>query len=179
MHKKYKLGVVVGRFQIFHNGHKYVVDKALEECEKLIICIGSCNERWTKRNPLDYEQRKEAILKVYSSEEFKDRLIFIPLVDIGAGDSEIWGNYVINTCEFVTGDIPEVYYSGTESDRNNWLKDKKIKIVNVSRNDINISATEVRKMMIEENDEYKKYIPEQEYYLASWIKYLDEKGYQE
>ena len=42
--KKYKLGMYLGRFQPFHNGHKYIVEWMLEECERVVIVIGSSDK---------------------------------------------------------------------------------------------------------------------------------------
>ena len=36
--KKYKTGLVLGRFQTFHKGHEYIINKALEICDKVINC---------------------------------------------------------------------------------------------------------------------------------------------
>ena len=41
--KKYKLGMYLGRFQPFHNGHKAIVDKMLEECEEVVVIGESVN----------------------------------------------------------------------------------------------------------------------------------------
>jgi cytidyltransferase-like protein len=45
--KKYKLGMYLGRFQPFHNGHKAIVDKMLEECEEVVIVVGSADKMGT------------------------------------------------------------------------------------------------------------------------------------
>ena len=40
---KYKVGFVLGRFQPFHRGHQYLIEKALEQCESVIVGVGSVN----------------------------------------------------------------------------------------------------------------------------------------
>ena len=42
--KKYKLGMILGRFQIFHKGHESIINKALELCDEVIILIGSADK---------------------------------------------------------------------------------------------------------------------------------------
>ena len=37
--KQYRLGLVIGRFQPFHLGHKSIVDFALKICGRVIIGI--------------------------------------------------------------------------------------------------------------------------------------------
>ena len=49
--KKFKLGMYLGRFQPFHNGHKFIVDKMLEECEQVIIVIRALVSRWSLTTP--------------------------------------------------------------------------------------------------------------------------------
>jgi bifunctional NMN adenylyltransferase/nudix hydrolase len=63
--KPYKLAVVIGRFQIFHNGHRGLVDHALELAERVLIIIGSANESRTKRNPFTADERHQMIHGVY------------------------------------------------------------------------------------------------------------------
>jgi HTH-type transcriptional repressor of NAD biosynthesis genes len=38
---KYKHGLILGKFAPFHNGHKYLIDTAVEKCEKLTVLICS------------------------------------------------------------------------------------------------------------------------------------------
>ena len=42
MAKKY--GVFLGRMQPVHNAHLFLVEKALEECDKVLIVLGSENK---------------------------------------------------------------------------------------------------------------------------------------
>lgn len=35
--KKYNSGLIVGKFAPMHKGHKYLIDTALEQCERVII----------------------------------------------------------------------------------------------------------------------------------------------
>ena len=79
---KYKVALIVGRFQPFHKGHLFLVKKALEKAEKIIIGIGSANMS-DENNPIDYETRKKIIKAVaYKEKIFGNRLIkIIPLDD--------------------------------------------------------------------------------------------------
>ena len=49
--KKYKTGLVLGRFQTFHKGHEYIINKALEICDKVLVFIGSSDKSGTIENP--------------------------------------------------------------------------------------------------------------------------------
>ena len=51
-------GIVLGRFQPFHNGHAYLVEQALIQFEEVTIAIGSSQDEWTVDNPFSFEGAK-------------------------------------------------------------------------------------------------------------------------
>ena len=85
MSKPYDYLVFIGRFQPFHNGHKKVIDRALELAYNVIILIGSSYEARSYRNPFTYDERREMILTTYRrSKTFNQdfhRLIIHPIRD--------------------------------------------------------------------------------------------------
>ena len=94
MTREYDALVFIGRFQPFHNGHKRVIDRALELSEKVIILVGSTNVGRSMRNPFTFEERKDVISKTYDPKHFgaeyakdsvlqnrQDRLTILPLND--------------------------------------------------------------------------------------------------
>lgn len=70
-HKRYAL--YIGRWQPFHNGHKYVIDQGLAKGEN--VCIAIRNTEVSQKNPYTVEQRAEMIKKVYAD---KVKIIVIP-----------------------------------------------------------------------------------------------------
>ena len=48
---------MVGRFQPFHNGHLNLADQILDDCEELIIAIGSSQFNYTFTNPFTAGER--------------------------------------------------------------------------------------------------------------------------
>lgn len=161
MEYRYKVGLVVGRFQPFHNGHKSIIDRALNLCEVVLIGIGSAQESRTDKNPFDFYERRNRIFNSYSEQD-QYRLRFMPLVNIGAGDSPIWGTYVMNSAKFaLMGQVPEIYCTGSETDRNNWMKNyPDVFSIVVDRNDIPISGTELRELISEgAYEEANSYLP--------------------
>lgn len=56
----YERGLVIGRFQPFHNGHLYLMQKALESCLEIVIGIGSSN-RQDHANPFSVQIRRKMI----------------------------------------------------------------------------------------------------------------------
>lgn len=170
--KKYKCGLIIGRFQPIHNGHVALIREALDQCEYLIIGIGSAEEFETKRNPISFGNRKNFVeyvvreiiyerAKLHNIPEEIHSYNIIPLVNIGAGDSPVWGNYVMNTCklETVGSHIPEVYFSGTEIDRNHWFDNYDMKFEVIDRDEIKVSATQVRELIINNDKSWKKLVP--------------------
>ena len=69
MEKKFKLGLVLGRFQHLHNGHREIIEISRKLCQKTLILIGSCQESGTLRNPFTFETRKKAIGRIYQEDD--------------------------------------------------------------------------------------------------------------
>lgn len=119
MSKKYSTGLVIGRFQPFHNGHDYLIKQALGIADNLIIGIGSSNIK-NNDNPLSYLKRKK-IINIYIKKKKLEKRInkIIPLPD--CPDDDIWFEKTIKK----TGKIDMVF--GNNNWVNNIFKKKKIK----------------------------------------------------
>jgi nicotinamide-nucleotide adenylyltransferase len=50
-------GLMVGRFQPFHNGHLYLSNQILQECDELIIAIGSAQFNYIYKDPFTAGER--------------------------------------------------------------------------------------------------------------------------
>ena len=161
--KSYNLGLIIGRFQGFHKGHQYMIEKALELCELVLVYIGSSQESYTERNPFTYEERKEMIRKCFPD---KGELFILPLPDAGVGDNEDWGTYVLNKTKEDIGMDPDLIISGMEDVRKSWFTSENApnsSILFISRSKIPYSGSLVRKALIDEDwfnmSFYKTYIP--------------------
>jgi nicotinamide-nucleotide adenylyltransferase len=73
---KYKVGLVVGRFQPFHKGHLYLIKKALTIADKIIIAVGSSNIK-DGDNPVSYEARVKILNDVLAHENLKEKVLKI------------------------------------------------------------------------------------------------------
>ena len=155
--KPFRLGIIIGRFQVFHTGHVYMIDKALQLCEEVGLFIGSSQEHGTNKNPFTYETRKELIETVCG-----DRIKVYPLPDIGVGNNSRWGDYVIENVEKRFGTDPDLFISGKEQRRIDWFDS--VKGVTISElyvpKTIEISATQMRRFMLEGDKD-------------SWMRYTD------
>lgn len=58
---KHELGVYIGRFQPYHNGHHQTVLRMLNECKEVLILIGSHESSPSIKNPWDSYIRKNMI----------------------------------------------------------------------------------------------------------------------
>lgn len=67
--KQYKTGMYGGKFLPFHKGHKYCVDIAAKECERVYVILfwgGADEEKILKEHPLEWlsvEERKKQLGK--------------------------------------------------------------------------------------------------------------------
>ena len=157
---KYNVGLLIGRFQPFHQGHESIMRKMLEECNKVIIAIGSAQELGTNLNPFRYEYRRLMIQKVFP--EYFDRIIIIGINDReNPSDDESWGEYLLNTIYKNIGIKPDAIYQGIEKKHSHWFDSFDIPIVNIDRNLLKVSATEIRKAILDDNFKYyKEFMPD-------------------
>lgn len=70
------IALVVGRFQPFHLGHLYLIQKAFEYADKIIIAVGSSNIQ-NEDNPLSFQTRAKMLKKVIAKEGWGERVIKI------------------------------------------------------------------------------------------------------
>ncbi len=75
---QYDYIVFIGRFQPFHNGHKYALDRALTLAERVIVFVGSAFQPRTIKNPFTAEERIEMLHSVYPDNK---QLISLPIRD--------------------------------------------------------------------------------------------------
>ncbi len=73
-HKRYAL--FIGRWQPFHNGHKFLIDQALARGKH--VCVAIRDTEISEKNPFTVEQRKEMIWRVYGDAV---RTIVIPDIE--------------------------------------------------------------------------------------------------
>lgn len=64
-----KYGVFLARMQPVHNAHLFLVGKALEESERVLIVLGSENKVDMLRNPYDISLREQMLRECLGEEE--------------------------------------------------------------------------------------------------------------
>lgn len=168
MEKNFELGLVLGRFQTFHKGHKQLIDMTRNLCEKTLILIGSAQESGTPRNPFKLETRREMISQIYAQED-----VIICALDDMTNEDDIcfeWGSYILEHVEKMVGRLPDLMVYGKDESRKGWFSEedsKKFSEFIVARDKINISATKLREFLVQDKkQEWQKYVPEE-----IWDKY--------
>lgn len=85
---KLRTGLFIGRFQPFHLGHLYVLQKSKELFRELIIGIGSTDKTDTD-NPFSYTSRKHMVEKVLQHENLSNFVKKIVALNDNPDDS-VW-----------------------------------------------------------------------------------------
>ena len=153
--KPYDLGLVCGRFQHMHIGHEEVINTGFNFCERILVLVGSAQECHTEKNPFDYYLRETIIKNIYPDEVLCKKIIVKPLKDM-TNDPEHnistkWGAYVLKHVKEYMSKAPDIMIYGNDEARSQWFDKEDIKDmmeIIVPRSKIKISATEMRKFLI-------------------------------
>lgn len=151
MHQKYSIGLVIGRFQPFHKGHKYLIKKALHVSKNIKIAIGSSNVN-DLDNPYDFETRKAMLELFLEKEGLRDKVISIfPSPDIP--DDGKWLEDILKragTFDVVIGNNDWV---------NGIFEDAKYKVLVISHYKRNILEGKKIRQLMREGKTWEKRVP--------------------
>lgn len=180
-----KYGVFLARMQPVHNAHLFMVNKALEENDRVLIVLGSENKVDMIRNPYDIRLR-EKMLRECLNQEQNNKITIVTLPDWSMesdiDNAETWGRYFYyNVVSRIGQKQFSLYYSDDLAILDSWFKNTEIyqyiTYRNFERNSIfsGLSATNIRQAFIDNNREYiKKFCPNSVMkrfdYLASYYK---------
>lgn len=164
MYKPYDCGLLVGRFQTFHKGHQSLVEAGLKLCDRMLILVGSAQESGTERNPFNIKTRIDAIEEIYG---YNNNIMIYGLTDLTNEDDITydWGKYVLENVRRYIHKPPELMIYGNDEARSRWFDPEDIKDTSefiIPRSRLPISATQIRKLMVEDNRE-------------EWMKWVDPK----
>ena len=165
MEKPYDIGLVVGRFQHFHKGHKSLVENAYKLCDRVLILVGSAQESGTLRNPYLPSTRIDVIREIYGRDN--DKLMVKELNDL-TNENDItadWGRYVLKNVKTHIRKVPSLMIYGNDEFRSKWFDPEDIQDTAelvIPRSKIPISATKLREALVKDDFDY-------------WAKFVDEK----
>lgn len=166
-----KVGVFLARMQPVHNAHLYLVRKALDENDKVLIVLGSENKVDMLRNPYNISLREEMLRECLTDEDNK-KLEIVTLPDWSMeSDKEsdkIWGRYFYyNVVSRINQKRFSIYYSDDPKILDSWFNGTEVREYityrNFERSSIfeGLSSTKIRNAFIEDNEDYiKEYCPE-------------------
>jgi bifunctional NMN adenylyltransferase/nudix hydrolase len=145
---KYDVLVFIGRFQPFHNGHKAVINSAIEQAKEVIVVVGSSFAARNTRNPFTFDERRQMIKAVFPQDNVK----VVPVSDYPYDDNK-WVAAVQNVVHGAISWSPDpvrIGLIGHEKDGTSYY----LKIFptwgNVSVSNVDgINATDIRKDLFE------------------------------
>lgn len=82
--EKFDALVFIGRFSPFHNGHKAIIDAALEKAKEVIVVVGSSFAARNIRTPFTFEERRSMIKAVFPQDNVK----VVPVSDYPYDDNK-------------------------------------------------------------------------------------------
>lgn len=172
---KLKYAFLIGRFQPFHLGHKYLVELGLEEAENVIILVGSANSAPSIKNPWTYDMRADMIKRV-----FPDANVIVEPINDTDGNDDLWISNVVSTVSKYAGDT-QVGIIGFEKDGSSYYlkKFKSAKSILVTESYGTLSATHLRETYFQDAPNFGRDLVDdavvgflREFYLTAEFKRL-------
>ena len=163
--KPYDVGLVVGRFQHFHIGHRSLVENAFKLCDRVLILVGSAQESGTLRNPYLPSTRIDVIREIYGRD---NSILQVKELNDLTHENDItpdWGKYVLKNVKTHIRKEPSLMVYGNDEFRSRWFAPEDIENTAelvIPRSRIPISATQLREALIRDDFEY-------------WSKFVDDK----
>ena len=87
-------GLIIGRFQPFHLGHKYLIERIDGEVDEVVVGIGSAGRAHTRENLFTSGERVHIVQDVL--EEMDAKTYLIPIADIER--NSMWVKHVETLC---------------------------------------------------------------------------------
>jgi nicotinamide-nucleotide adenylyltransferase len=146
-------GLLVGRFQPFHKGHLHVIHDILDKVDEIIVAIGSAQCSHTINDPFTAGERIEMIRATLTSEHVESsKYLLIPVTDIN--DNRLWVSHVVTLVphfDVVFSNKPLVKILFSEAGY-------KVQPIKFYQREL-FSATDIRKKIIDGDEEWKSLVP--------------------
>jgi cytidyltransferase-like protein len=168
-----KTGVFLARMQPVHNAHLFIVEKACQENDQVIVMLGSANKESMLRNPFPIDLRtyllKQAIAESIG-QEFSDKIKVYEIPDWSHEkdyeNQKEWGKYLYyNIVSRANTKTFSIYFNDDPNIMLNWFDEdleRRIDFKFLERNCIfeGLSATKIREAFESGDITYvRKYCP--------------------
>lgn len=87
-------GLLIGRFQPFHLGHRYLIEQVDEAVDEVVVGIGSAGQSHTRENPFTAGERVHLVQDAL--EELDVKTYLIPIADIER--NAMWVTHIETLC---------------------------------------------------------------------------------
>jgi bifunctional NMN adenylyltransferase/nudix hydrolase len=139
--------VFIGRFQPFHNGHKAVIEAALEQAKEVVVVVGSSFAARNIRNPFTFQERKAMIEATFPYHTLNGlgRLHIVPVSDYPYDDNK-WVNAIQRVVEATVPHAKDIGLIGHSKDHTSYYLEifpewkNHVEVPNVN----GINATDIR-----------------------------------
>lgn len=175
--KSGRIGLAVMRLQPLHRGHARLLEIMRQDCDIIILGIGSTQQQGISIHPFSFQQRVEMLKSI-----FGDTLKPIPLVDI---ESQLapddWVDYVLEKARKLNLPSPTDYYTGSAQDAK-WYVNRFAQLTDPMQEVAGVrsytnpttqrrlhvieratsglpSATEIRGLIEQRDNEWHRYVP--------------------
>lgn len=158
MSKRYKVGVILGRYQPLTLSHAAGIERLFSICDRVVVCIGSA-DKVNERNPLPIDLRYDIIANHITHNrlngkyrpETKAHILRLRDWTDEADTNTEFGDHLYYNIYNTTGDKDFMILSAEIDSVAKWFSEDKLKHIEFLqgyRVD-NISATHVRKAFME------------------------------
>lgn len=147
--KKRDTLVFIARAQPFHNGHKAVIDAALNQAKEVVVVVGSSFAARSIRNPFTFQERKSMIKAVFPT----DRVHVVPVSDYPYDDLR-WVAAIQRVVDETVPNAKDVGLIGHSKDSTSYYLNifpkwkNHVEVPNVD----GINATDIRKVILTQMD---------------------------
>lgn len=117
----HEFGVIIGRFEPFHNAHYELVKFALSRVNSLIVVLGSDSQAKTIKNPWSTTERINMISACFTPEE-NDRIEFVRAKDY-LYNNNLWLTAVQENIDAITEGTKDVVLIGHKKDKSSFYLD--------------------------------------------------------
>ena len=144
--------LVVGRFQPLHKGHVALITRALEDCQLVVVGIGSASARPSLRNPFTADERRQMLGACFPIEVAAGRLRIVEIPDIN--NPPKWVAHVLS----ITGPVDRVF--GNDDDTLSLFELANLAVVRPGLVDREKhEASHIRMLLAEDDPAWRKLVP--------------------